>query len=553
MEIGGLISGLDTTTLIDQLISIERKPVLLMNDNISKLQKQKDAWRDINTRLSNLLTKLQELQKADTFQLQKTTSSDENVVKASSKGGNLSGTYKVEVLKLATATTVSSNTTLSKGIDPDVALNKAGFSIVPTSGTFSINGVEISIDAGTETLNDVLAKINASGAGVTATYDALNDKIQLTSENAIQLGSGADTSNFLQATKILAQGDGTTTAVESSGKLGALKLGETVENSRLNTNFGSTTGTLTINGVEITYDVSTDSLRSIINRINESKANVVLSYDNFNDRFTLTAKDTGSKTIALKDSGDLLQALGLTGPQNLGSNAQFKINDGAVLSSTSNTVTGIMEGLQLNLQKEGTATVTVEQDLDSIYNKIKAVIDQYNSVASFINTKLSKGGDLQGDGTLMRIQSTLRQKLTGLVSGVEGDFKHLNAIGIKADKTGIFSIDETKLKEALRTKSLSVQDLFNNDNGVVKRLSEYVDFLTKSGNGLISEKQKTYESRIEDLNESIEKFEARLELRRKSLVAQFTAMEKTMSNLINQSSWLSSQVSQLSSWSSSNR
>ena len=548
MQIGGLASGIDTVGLVDQLISLERKPILLMNSRINTLQKQKDAWRDINTRLSNLQTKMKELQKVDVFQAQKTTSSNESILTASSTGGTLSGSYNVEVVKLATTTSVSSGTALSKAIDPEATLNSAGFALTPTSGTFSINGFEITVDATTETLEDILAKINVPESGVTAIYDAANDKIQVTSASGIQLGSGADTSNFLQATRILAQADGTTTSVESSSKLGGTKLSGTIENSRLYHTFTANTGTLTINGVEIGYDVTADSLRDIINRVNESKANVVLSYDGINDQLTLTSKETGSKTIALQDSGELLAALGLSVSQKLGSNAQYKINDGNVMTSTSNSITGIAEGLKLELKTLGTATVTLKQDVDSTFEKIKSVIDQYNSVNDFINTKMAKGAELQGDGSLMRVQSNLRMKMSGMVQGLSTDLRQLTSIGIESDRFGKLSIDETKLKEAIKDKSGSVHELFNSSDGIITRLGSYVDSLTKSGEGLISEKQKTFESRIKDINKSIERLEGRLETRRKTLTRQFSAMEQTMSRFMNQGAWLEGQIGQMAGW-----
>ncbi|MNX94050.1 Flagellar hook-associated protein 2 [compost metagenome] len=65
------------------------------------------------------------------------------------------------------------------------------------SGTFKINGVELSYNAATESLNDVISKINASKAGVTANYNALEDKITLTARttgsSAISVEDGTGT------------------------------------------------------------------------------------------------------------------------------------------------------------------------------------------------------------------------------------------------------------------------------------------------------------------------------------------------------------------------
>ncbi len=54
MYISGIASGLDTETIIEQLMAIERRPLVLMQQRKNTLQQQRDAWRDINTRLNNL-------------------------------------------------------------------------------------------------------------------------------------------------------------------------------------------------------------------------------------------------------------------------------------------------------------------------------------------------------------------------------------------------------------------------------------------------------------------------------------------------------------------
>jgi flagellar capping protein FliD len=77
----------------------------------------------------------------------------------------------------------------------------AGFATAVTSGTFTINGVQITINAATQSVNDVIGLINQSAAGVTASFDSNTDNIVLTNTTPgnqnILLGSSTDTSNFL--------------------------------------------------------------------------------------------------------------------------------------------------------------------------------------------------------------------------------------------------------------------------------------------------------------------------------------------------------------------
>jgi len=50
-----------------------------------------------------------------------------------------------------------------------------------TSGSFSVNGVQLSVDVAADSLSDVLQRINASGAGVLASYDEDSGQVQLES------------------------------------------------------------------------------------------------------------------------------------------------------------------------------------------------------------------------------------------------------------------------------------------------------------------------------------------------------------------------------------
>jgi flagellar hook-associated protein 2 len=60
--------------------------------------------------------------------------------------------------------------------------------VTSTAGTFSINGVAIAYDMNTDTLAGVIKRINDSSAGVVASYDALNDRMQLTNASTGDLG-----------------------------------------------------------------------------------------------------------------------------------------------------------------------------------------------------------------------------------------------------------------------------------------------------------------------------------------------------------------------------
>lgn len=110
------------------------------------------------------------------------------------------------------------------------ALSSANFSTAITdggagAGSFKINGVAISFSSSADTVSNVLARINNSAAGVTATYDTVNDRFLLTNKTTGDLGIALEdvTGNFLAASKLmpgtLSRGDNLEYTINGGGTL----------------------------------------------------------------------------------------------------------------------------------------------------------------------------------------------------------------------------------------------------------------------------------------------------------------------------------------------
>ena len=175
-------------------------------------------------------------------------------------------------------------------------------------GSFEVNGVVIAVDPGTDSLHDVLARINSSGAGVTATYDAAADRITLdpASQDAA-LTLSADSSGFLAAAGLAAGTTGTRLNADAAfdGSGGSDPLFD--EGVRVGP------GTFSINGVSI--DVAADdTVNAVLARISASAAGVSAAYDSSTDRVTLTATGSSEAPIDLgTDTSGFLAAVKLDG------------------------------------------------------------------------------------------------------------------------------------------------------------------------------------------------------------------------------------------------
>jgi flagellar hook-associated protein 2 len=110
------------------------------------------------------------------------------------------------------------------------SLSTANFSTAITdggagAGEFKINGVSIAFNAGTDTVSDVIGRINGSTAGVSASYDVINDRFILSSKATGDMGIALEdvTGNFLAATGLtggtLAHGQNLIYTVDGSAAL----------------------------------------------------------------------------------------------------------------------------------------------------------------------------------------------------------------------------------------------------------------------------------------------------------------------------------------------
>lgn len=83
--------------------------------------------------------------------------------------------------------------------------------------------------------------------------------------------------------------------------------------------------------------------------------------------------------------------------------------------------------------------------------------------------------------------------------------------------------------------------------GIATRLSEMVQLVSRSGDGTIDRRIKTYETQVTDLTNQIEAFDARLARRRESLFMQYYEMERALGELSSQNQYLTNQLAGINS------
>ena len=103
---GGLISGIDSKSIITQLVAIESVPITRMKQQIAKLQAQQSAIQAVRTGLSTLRNDLQNFRLNLVFGGYNASSSDTSILTTSISGTNpVQGSFALDVTQLASATT----------------------------------------------------------------------------------------------------------------------------------------------------------------------------------------------------------------------------------------------------------------------------------------------------------------------------------------------------------------------------------------------------------------------------------------------------------------
>jgi flagellar hook-associated protein 2 len=106
----GLISGINTTALIQQLIGVESKPKVLAQKRLLELQTQQASYFDIQAKLGALKTAAIKLRTSSLFTASAATSSNADVLSATAANGALTGQYSFLVDRV-----VSTQQVLSRG------------------------------------------------------------------------------------------------------------------------------------------------------------------------------------------------------------------------------------------------------------------------------------------------------------------------------------------------------------------------------------------------------------------------------------------------------
>ena len=477
MRIGGLASGMDIDSIVKDLMAAEKMPLDKLNQQKVWTEWQQEAYREFNIAFSNLRTSANSLRFTSAFNAYSATSTNQASVGVTTTTSAMKGTYQIEVKSLAS----SAKLTSAAPVKNAAGNNATGTDAIGTAGTISVtsNGVtrEVPITADM-TFSAVAKKIQDSTAGgvpeLRASFDNTTSRFFMSSK-----GMGAD-QNF----------------------------------------------SLSFSSPELEAKIGTPA------------------------GLTTSAKD-GSVTF------DGIDVTGL---------------------KTNQTV---VNGLTINLNSVGSSTVTVQTDTAKPVEAIKKFVEDYNKTITDIENKLiekrypdfqplsdeersamsetevemweekSKSGLLRNDPLLRGALQDLRRAFMDPVDDLEniGNLSMLSQVGINTghySEGGKLKIDEDKLNKMMAEKPDEVMDLFTKKTGtpgIFERVYQGLDTVVRdlsnrAGSPGSFVDQSSLTKKINQMNDDINKWQDRLIRVEDRYWNQFTAMEKALNQMNQQSVWM---------------
>ena len=468
----GIGSGLDVTSIVGSLMAVERRPLTQLQTQADSLGNRLSTVGKMQGYFSALQTKANALTSGTLWSDTVATSSDTASVKVSTSTGAVAGSYAVAVGHLAAGQTVtsaalaSSSATLNEGsLTIELGSYQAGAPAAGFDAKAGASAITVSIGSGDTSLASLRDKINASGAGVSASIisDASGARLSLRSKD---------------------------TGVENAFRI---SVTETVDDGNAATGLSA------------------------------------LAYD-----ATAASSPMARTTSAV--------------------NAALTVN-GIPLSSASNTLNNVADGLTLSLLKPTTTDIdiSVAADTASVKTAVTDFVAAFNTLAGFIKAQTAYNADskvagaLQGDQATLAIQSQLRSVLNE-GSTASTSWSRLSEIGLTLKSDGTLDTNTTKLDNTLGNlpelkKLLATDGSSSADSGFVRRFKRLADAALGS-DGVFQSRTDSINASVTRNTKSQDAMQKRLATTEARLRAQYSALDTKMASLNNLSSYMTQQITQ---------
>lgn len=542
IRVSGLISGLDTDSIVQELVSAYSTKKEKYEKAQTKQGWKMDAWKTMNSKIYGFYTSsLSNMRMSTAYSLKTSSVSNSNIATVKASSSAVNGTQKMKVNKLASSAYMTGgvvklsddkNDTGNKKVTGSTALSDMG---IETGSKIAVNDTEIEITDGM-TVNQLISKFK--DAGINASFDETNQRF------------------FVNAKTSGAEGEFTLMANNEEGFDALQKLGLFAAY----TTEKDTDGKQTVETAEMTkyrklLASGTDEQKKLAKKIIEEVENGKVSSD------------------AARISGQDAEIV-LNGATFTSSTGTFSING---LSITAMQVTAADEEV----------SITTSNDTQGMYNKIKEFLGKYNELIKDMDTAYNaaaakdyepltddekkdmsdneiekwetkiKDSLLRRDSTLGNTSSSLKS-LMNTSFEINGKTYSLSSFGINTasyfsadtNEKGCLHIDGDADDATTSGNEDKLMAAINEDPEVVAEFfqklstSVYNDLTKRMASSSVSSiytiyNDKQMSSEYSDYKDKVSKWQEKLEYYEEFYYKKFSAMEKALSKLQSSTSSLS--------------
>ena len=517
-SISGLVSGLDTATIISQLMQVEAQPQTMLKNKVSSEQSSLSSLQSLNAKLQTIATKAGDLAKLSGWSPFTATSSSDKVSVRATAGASTSS-VSFTVVQTARSHEVSFMTTAAL-TDQVTAAGSTKVRLDLLDGSTPTD-----IETGDGTLGGLVKALNTAGTGVRATTVKLDNGTYRLRVESEKTGEASDfTLTNTDGSDLL----GGRSASSVDGQNAKITIGADTVSSAGNTFTGVVTGlditlapTTPAGVVDVTVGRDTKAMTDAVQGMVDA-ANAVLS-----DLGTLTSYNTATKKAGALAGDPTLRAL----RQEL-------------LAGVANGVDGrSLADLGVQLDRDGKVTFDAAKFTAAYTADPTGTANRFAGTATWVddpNDPNTGTATLAGFTWRTAAGSYAINSALSLVDGqpatVSGGLLTAKS-GTKADGLAV-SVTGTAMGSITYTQ------------GFAAKLAAIAERASDSTVGTVTAAISGRNSTIDTLKDAIDRWDTRLAKRRESLERQYTALEVALGKLQDQSSWLSGQIASLPSASS---
>jgi flagellar hook-associated protein 2 len=270
------------------------------------------------------------------------------------------------------------------------------------------------------------------------------------------------------------------------------------------------------NTTTISTGTGTSTLDDVANTINSDKLGVTASVitDANGARLAVVSNTSGAANNFTVTAG----AGGLTFAQAVpGANASLTV-DGIQIASASNTVTGALPGITLNLLNANPGTnvsLAIAPDTTQASTAINQFVTDYNKAIADLNTQFTFSGTSEGvlatDSAVRSLQTTLEGALSYTYTPASGTttVSNLSSMGITVNNDGTLTADSATLNDSLQNNYSDVQNFFQGAslNGFANSMDQQLTSFISPADGAFTVDLSSIQTEYSGLQTDITNFE----------------------------------------------